>query len=88
MVCAEDQKKIVLEKQKFVERQLNDLEEETSKLADRVTAALVNYEEHIRDHERLKLMSSKAWTKNLIKERICQVTGTKWMHPCNVLEWK
>ena len=28
MVCVEDQKKIVLEKQKYVEKQLNDLEEE------------------------------------------------------------
>ena len=42
----------MLEKQKFVEKQLHD-------------AALVNYEEHMRDHhDRLKLMSNKAWAKN------------------------
>ena len=51
--------------EKFVEKQLSDLEEETSKLADRVTAALVIFEEHKRDHrEKLKLMSNKAWAKN------------------------
>ena len=50
---------------KFVEKQLSDLEEETSKLADRVTAALVIFEEHKRDHrEKLKIMSNKAWAKN------------------------
>ena len=65
MVSIQDPKKIVQEKQKSMERQLNDLEEATSKLAERVTAALVNYEEHIRDHhERLKLMSNKVWSKN------------------------
>ena len=58
MVCVEDPRKIV-------EKQLSDLEVETSKLADRVTAALVNYEQHMRDyHGRLKLMSNKASAKN------------------------
>ena len=48
-----------------MEKQLSDLEEETSKLADRVTAALVIFEEHKRDHrEKLKLLSNKAWAKN------------------------
>ena len=66
MVCVEDQrKKIVLEKQTFVEKQLNGLEEETSKLEDRVTAALVICDEHTSNyHEKLKLMSSKTWAKN------------------------
>ena len=45
--------------------QLNELEEKRSKLADRVTAALVNNEEHVKDHhERLKQMSNMAWAKN------------------------
>ena len=70
MVCVEDQrKKIVLEKRKFVERQLNGFEEETNKLADRVTAALVICEEHMSNyHTLLELMSSKAWAKNSRKE--------------------
>ena len=58
---------IVLEcfSERIVERKLHDLEEETSKLADRVTAALVIYVEHMKDHhERLKLVSNKAWAKN------------------------
>ena len=34
-------------------------------MAERVTAALVNHEEHMKDHhERLKLMSNKVWSKN------------------------
>ena len=46
-------------------RQLNDLEEETSKLAIRVTTALAIYEEYMSDyHTRLKLKSNKAWAKN------------------------
>ena len=41
------------------------MEETTSKLENRVTAALVIHEEHMSDyHTRLKLMSSKAWAKN------------------------
>ena len=70
MVCVEDQrKKIVLEKQNVVEVQLNDMEEKTSKLEDRVTAALVICEEHMSNyHTLLELMSSKAWAKNLRKE--------------------
>ena len=59
----------MLEKQTFVEKQLNGLEEETSKLEDRVTAALVICEMHMsNNHEKLKLMSSKTWAKNLRKE--------------------
>ena len=51
--------------ERIVERQLHDLEEEASKLADRVTAALVIYVEHMKDHhERLKLMFNMAWAKN------------------------
>ena len=51
--------------ERIVERQLNELEEERSKVADRVTAALVIYEEHMSDyHTRLKLMSNMAWAKN------------------------
>ena len=78
MVCVEDQRKVVPEKRKFVERPLNVLEEETSKLADRVTAALVIYEEHMSDCcAKLKLISNDT-------KRICHITGAKWMHPCNV----
>ena len=48
-----------------MERQLHDLEEQASQVADRVTAALVNNEEHMKDHhERLKLVPNKAWAKN------------------------
>ena len=55
-------------KQKFVERQLNGFEEETNKLANRITAALVICDEHTSNyHEKLKLMSSKTWAKNLGK---------------------
>ena len=66
MVCVEDQrKKIVLETPKMWERQLNGSEEKTSKLEDRVTAALVIYEEHMSDyHTRLKLILHMAWAKN------------------------
>ena len=66
MVCVEDQrKKIVLETPKIVERQLNGLEEKTSKLEDRVTAALVIYEEHMSDYQtKLKLILHMAWAKN------------------------
>ena len=66
MVCVEDQrKKIVLETPKIGERQLNGLEEKTSKLEDRVTAALVIYEEHMSDyHTRLILILHMAWAKN------------------------
>ena len=85
MVCVEDQrKKIVLEKQKVVERQLNDMEEETSKLEDRVTAALVIYEEHMKDNHATRL--GRRTSPTILQERICQITGTRWMHPCNVLE--
>ena len=56
MVCVEDQrKKIVLEKQTFVEKHLNGLKEETSKLADTFTAALLIYEEHMRDNHAIRL---------------------------------
>ena len=58
---------IVLEcfSERIVERKLHDLEEERSKVADRVTAALVIYVEHVKDHhERLKHVSNKAWAKN------------------------
>ena len=42
----------VEDQRKIVEKQLSD-------------AALVNYEEHMRDdHDRLKLMTNKAWAKN------------------------
>ena len=65
MVCVEDQKKIVLEKQKVGERQLNTFEQETNKLADGVTAALVINEEHMSDyHTRLILILHMAWAKN------------------------
>ena len=84
MVCVRHQRKIVLEKPKNVERPLKDLEEETSKLADRVTAALVNYDKHMGDHhEKLEFMSNKAWPKNQsndTKRRYLQMTGTMWMH--------
>ena len=72
--------------------QFNDVEEETSKLASRVTAALAIYEEHMSDyHTRLKLKSNKAWAKNQSKDtrgNNLLFTGARWMHPCNVLEWK
>ena len=84
--------KIVLEKTKLQERELNDLEEKTSKLASRVTAALVINEEHMSDyHTTLKLKSNKAWAKNQSKDtrgKNLLFTGARWMHPCNVLEWK
>ena len=55
----------MLETPKIVERQLNGLEEKTSKLEDRVTAALVIYEEHMSDYQtRLKLILHMAWAKN------------------------
>ena len=42
----------VEDQRKIVEKQLSD-------------ATLVNYEEHMRDHhDRLKLMSNRAWAKN------------------------
>ena len=48
----EDSTVCVEDQRKIVENQLHD-------------AALVNYEEHMRDHhDRLKLRSSKAWAKN------------------------
>ena len=74
-LCRRSKEKRGKKKQKFVERQLNDLEEETSKLADEATAALNNHkEQHMRDHhDRLKLMSNTAWAKNLWKE--C----TRWL---------
>ena len=76
----------MLEKRKNVERQLNDLEEETV----RVTAALAIYEEHMSDyHTRLKLQTNKAWAKNQSKDtrgKNLLFTGARWMHPCNVLE--
>ena len=85
-------KKIVLENHKFVERQLDDLEEETKKLADGVTAALVIYEEHMSDcRTRPKLISHMAWAKNQsndTKRKNLLFTEAKWMHPYNVLEWK
>ena len=41
------------------------MEEERSKLVDKVTVGLVNYEERMRDHhERLKLILNKAWAEN------------------------
>ena len=86
MVGVEDQKKTVLEKQTFVEKQLNGLKEETSKLADTFTAALVIYEEHMRDYHATRL--GRRTSPTILQERICQITGTRWMHPCNVLEWK
>ena len=65
MVCVEDQKKIVQETPKFGKRQLNGFEEETNKLADCVTAALVIYEEHMSDyHTKLILILHMAWAKN------------------------
>ena len=48
----EDSTVCVEDQRKIVEKQLHD-------------AALVNYEEHMRDHhDRLKLMSNRAWAKN------------------------
>ena len=42
-------------------------------------------------HDKLKLMSNKAWAKRTspttLKEGICQTTGANKMHPSNVLEW-
>ena len=88
MVCVEDQRKnIVLEKQKFVERQLNGFEEETNKLADRHRGS-----RHLRwAHEQLPWKAQAYVQQDLgeeLKERNCQITGTKWMHPWNVWEWK
>ena len=69
MVCVEDQrKKIVLLTPIIGERQLHDMEEKTNKLGDRVTAALVIYEEHMSDyHTRLILILHMAWAKNQIQ---------------------
>ena len=65
MVCVEDKKEGRAKNKKFVERPLNDMEEKTSKLADRVTAVLVIYEEQMSDyHARLKRVSHMAWAKN------------------------
>ena len=50
---SEDSTVCVEDQRNIVEKQLSD-------------AALVNYEEHMRDdHDRLKLMTNKAWAKNL-----------------------
>ena len=79
-------------KTKNVEKQPNGLEEETSNLEDRVTAALVICEEHMSDYQtRPKLMSNKAWAKNQsndAKRKNLPNHCATWMHPCNVLEWK
>ena len=80
-------------KTQFVGSQLNDLEEETRKLADRVTAVLVKMR---RAHEWLPYMVQAYVQQGLGEEPVqryqrkenLQFTGTRWMHPCNVLEWK
>ena len=51
--------------ERIVERQLNELAEERSKVANRVNAVLVINEEHMSDYRtRLKLVSNMAWAKN------------------------
>ena len=79
----------MLDRHKFAEWQLHDLEEETSKLANKQVQSpvgLVNNEEHMKDHhERLKLMSNKAWAKNQSND----IQGVRaWLHFCKVLEWR
>ena len=49
-----------------------------------------------RAHEWLPIQSQSLYptmlgrrtNPTILKERICQITGARWMHPCNVLEWK
>ena len=65
MVSVEDKKEGRAKNKNFVERQLNDMQEKTSKLEDRVTAALVIHEKYMSDcHRRLKRNSHMAWAKN------------------------
>ena len=60
-----------------------------------VTAALVINEEHMSDcNTTLKLCVlcptklGRRTSPTILQERICQITVARWMHPCNVLEWK
>ena len=77
---------------KIEEKQLKRLEEETSKLAERVTVELVIYEEHMSDCHTL----TQAKIQQGLDEEPVQryqrkefaFHWAKWMHPCNVLEWK
>ena len=60
MVSIQDPRKIVIEEQKFVESDSMIWRRKQANLAERVSGALVNYEEHRRDHhEKLKLVSNK-----------------------------
>ena len=62
MVCVEDPKKIVLEKRK---KQLHDLEEETSKLADSHRGSRHQWRAHERQQNNAQaFVSNKAWAKN------------------------
>ena len=62
MVCVEDPRKIVLEKMR--KRQLNDLEEETSKLADSHGGSHHQWRAHERLQYNAQALSNKAWAKN------------------------
>ena len=90
MVCVEDPRKIVPRK-KMRKRQLNDLEEETSKLADSHRGSRHQW----RAHERLQYNAQtvcptrlgRRTNPTIPKERSCRTTGARVMHPCKVLEW-
>ena len=68
----------VEDQRKIVEKQLHD-------------AALVNHEEHMRDHHDGSSLCptrlGQRTSPTILKEGICQTTGASGMHPSNVLEW-
>ena len=60
--------------------QLNGFEEETNKLADRVTAALVICEEHMSNyHTRLILILHMAWAKNQSNDTKRKNLPNRWV---------
>ena len=90
MVCVEDQWKIVLEKMRkgnsmTWKRKQGKWQIESPRLSS-------SGKEHMSDCcTRLKIISNKAWAKNQsndTKGTNSLFTGARWMHPCNLLEWK
>ena len=69
MVCFKDLQEDRAGKTKMEERQLIDLEEERSKLADKATVGLVNYDGHMEDHhERLNGLGQEPVQRDSRKE--------------------
>ena len=88
MVCVEDErKKIELETTKMCGKDNSTAwKKKTNKLADRITAALVICEEHMSNyHDKAQAYCparlGRRTSPTILKRRICQITGTKWMHP-------